>query len=988
MDLRWSLLGLVAFALFVKLTRSKDRPASPNNKNNKDLSKPQFGASSSSSSSSSSPSSSSSTHSFTHDVFLSFRGPDTRNNFTGHLYRNLVQEGITTFIDNDLTRGEDITKELLNVIEGSRISIVVFSAKYASSKWCLDELVKIFQCKKSKQQIVYPVFYKVDPSDIRHQKGQVGDAIAHLSKHKDNLKKVKSWKAALTQAATLYGWHILDGGHEANFIDAIVKEISTKIMRFNPLDVAPYPVGLESRVEDILKLLNVREHNPHMIGIWGIGGIGKTTLAKAVYNSISNEFEHSCFLANVREESFSHEGLVKLQNNLLSKIIERDPPKVNNVDEGIIVLKQKLSQKRVLLILDDVDHLNQLKKLAGGCDWFGPRSRTIITTRDMNCLRAHKVNSIYEVKELNDQAALALFNFNAFKGNKRMDDFFELATEVICYAKGVPLVLEILGSDLCSKNKAEWKDALEYYSRYPNQEIQQTLKRSYESLEDRMKEVFLHIACFFKGYKESYVIDVLQSCDLNPVYSLKVLMEKALIKIAKDNSIWMHDLLEDMGKEIVRQESPNETGQRSKLWLYEDVCEVLEKNTGTDRIKGIVLRGVYSRKIRLNGRSFANLKNLQIFIVDHGRPCGDGMDYLPNQLRVLDWDDCSLRLDMLHMRMSGPWVLDWNDCSLQLGIRRGDGVDYIPNQLRAFDWNDCSLQLDIRRMSMGGPYKTPLIKGFKNIGYFKSIKLSRCDGLTTIPDFSGLTSLEYLELFYCRDLVEVHPSVGVLRKLVNLELTHCEKLQIFQERINLKSLETLHLSRCYQLKFFPEIEGDMKSLNRLHLSYTDIKELPCSVGNLTGLKSLSLNSCHNLTDIPSSIFYGLQRLEDLDLRLCSKLVTFPTKLESLPPPVFSTNLTRLQVHLDHCWRLEEISEFPREIDGLYVTDCLSLQRISKLSKILEGKDSKMFGRLDLTDCRRLCNNLARGIDGTKELRREERILLSNNMLIAAKELLL
>ncbi|KAM5574719.1 disease resistance protein RUN1-like [Rosa sericea] len=849
--------------------------------------------------SSSSSSSSSSTHSLTHDVFLSFRGADTRNNFTGHLYSNLDNKGIKTFIDNDLTRGEDITEGLLEVIEGSRISIVVFSAKYASSKWCLDELVKIFQCKESKQQIVYPIFYKVDPSEIRYQKGQVGDGIAHLSKYEDNLTKVGSWKAALTQAATLSGWHISDGGHEANVIDEIVKVISTKIMKCTLLDVATHPVGIESRVEDILKLLNVEQGDPHMVGIWGIGGIGKTTLAKAVYNSISHKFEHSCFLKIVKEKS--HGGLVELQNNFLSKIIERNPPIVTNVDEGITVLKQNLRQKRVLLVLDDVDSLDQLKKLAGRCDWFGPRSRIIITTRDTNCLSAHEVNSIYEVKELNHQEASKLFNFNAFKRNICLDDFFELANEVIRYAKGIPLVLEVLGADLCSKeDKDEWKEALEYYKRYPNQEIQKTLQRSYEALPDRIKEVFLHIACFFKGDKQSYVIHALQSCDLYPKIALKVLVEKALIKIEEDNSIWMHDHLEDMGKEIVRQEFPDEKGKRSRLWLYEDVCEVLEENKGTDKIKGIVLRCVYPQKICLNGGSFTNLKNLQIFIVRRGMLYGEGVDYLPNHLRVLH---------LISLR------------SLQLV----EGLN------------------------------------LKDMRYLKSIELSDFYGITRIPELSGLTSLEYLELSYCNSLVEVHPSVGRLDKLVILKLTHCEKLQMFQERINLKSLETLDLSGCRRFKFFPEIDGDMKSLKYLDLRETNIKELPCSVGNLTGLKFLSLYRCPNLTNVPSSIFYGLQRLERLDLSGCSNLVTFPAKSESLPPPpVFSTTLTRLRVDLDYCERLEEISEFPREI-ACRLKRCRSLERISYLSKILESKDSKMFGRLDLTSCRRLCDSLARGV---------------------------
>ncbi|PRQ23342.1 putative P-loop containing nucleoside triphosphate hydrolase, leucine-rich repeat domain, L [Rosa chinensis] len=711
-------------------------------------------------------------------------------------------------------------------------------------------------------------------------------------------------------------------------------------MKCTPLNVATYPVGIKSRVEDILEYLNIGQDNPHMVGIWGIGGIGKSTLAKAVYNSISHEFEHSCFLSIVKEPSFSDGGLVQPQNDFLSKI-ERNPLKVTNVDEGIIVLKQKLSQKRVLLVLDNVNHLDQLRALAGGCDWFGPSSRIIITTRDTNLLNAHGVDfdSIYEVKELNHQDALKLFNLNAFKSDICPNDFFALAIEVIHYAKGIPLVLEVLGSNLCGKDKDEWEAAVAYYKRYPNRDIQRTLQRSYDGLEDRIKEVFLHIACFFKGDEESYVIDVLQSCDMNPKHALGVLVEKALIKIEKNNSIWrhkensigMHDLLEDMGKEIVRQESPNEKGQRSRLWLYDDVRYVLEQNTGTEKIKGIMVRRGYSHPITLNAGSFTNLKNLQIFKVVDLTFRGDGVDYLPDKLRVLHLMTCSLR--------SLPTNFNLRELSMP---------------------------------SMGGPCTTPLVnEGLKNLRYLKSLKLSGCDGLTRIPDLSGLTSLQYLELSWCRDLVEVHPSVGRLDKLVYLELTHCEKLQMFQERINLKSLETLVLSDCPNLKFFPEIAGDMKSLNRLDLTDIAIKELPCSVGNLTGLKSLSLYMCPNLTDIPSSIFYGLQRLEVLDLWYCDNLVTFPTKSESLPPPpVFSTNLPRLQVHLSGCFRLEEISEFPREIDSLIVRWCGSLERISKLSKILEGKDSKMFGRLALTDCRTLCDNLARGVVPEVEVDKE------------------
>ena len=130
-----------------------------------------------------------SSSSFTHqpkkfDVFLSFKGEDTRLGFTGQLYNVLCQQGINTFIDDNLQRGEQISTSLLQIIESSRISIIVFSENYASSTWCLDELAKIVECKNN-DQLVRPVFYNVSPSEVRNQKGKYGKA---LSKHEKKIK--------------------------------------------------------------------------------------------------------------------------------------------------------------------------------------------------------------------------------------------------------------------------------------------------------------------------------------------------------------------------------------------------------------------------------------------------------------------------------------------------------------------------------------------------------------------------------------------------------------------------------------------------------------------------------------------------------------------------------------------------------------------------------------------------------------------------------
>ena len=151
---------------------------------------------------------SSSTRQWDYDVFLSFRGEDTRNGFTGYLYKDLCDKGIKTFIDNDLQRGEEISRELLKAIRSSRISIIIFSQNYAFSAWCLDELVEILNCKK-KGQLVLPVFYKVNPFEVRKQEGDF--EVAKIEKFKNKKEKVKTWNAALTEAANLSGWHYEDG---------------------------------------------------------------------------------------------------------------------------------------------------------------------------------------------------------------------------------------------------------------------------------------------------------------------------------------------------------------------------------------------------------------------------------------------------------------------------------------------------------------------------------------------------------------------------------------------------------------------------------------------------------------------------------------------------------------------------------------------------------------------------------------------------------
>ncbi|KAM5582391.1 hypothetical protein ABKV19_002685 [Rosa sericea] len=672
--------------------------------------------------------------------------------------------------------------------------------------------------------------------------------------------------------------------HESKFIDKIVEEISQQVLKFTYLNGDKYLVGIESRLKHMEELLCVGESDVRMIGIWGIGGLGKTTIAKSVYNKISHKFEGSCFLENVRERSLKNGGLKKLQKFLLSETLGLRDLEVNSLDEGSIMIKERLSHRRVFLVLDDVNDLDQLKSLVGKSNWFGSGSRIIITTRDKHLL--HDVNHIYQVEKLSHSEALELFNFNAFKGKGQMGDYVELIDKVICYAEGLPLVVEVMGSYLRGRSTDTWKDALESCKRDPK--FQRLLKLSYDALEPSMKEVFLHIACFFKGKNKNYVMDILEGCDLRPKHSIEVLIEKALISITEANGVWMHDVLEEMGKEIVCQES-SEPGERSRLWLYEDVYHVFVHNTGTSKVKGIMVpNGVPDHQIPLNKKSFLKLNGLQILIICGDVFYGDHVDYLPNDLSLLNWKDCPLQYFPadFYPRKLAVLKMDFSEISSPWSVLKGGFLRQMPRI--------CT---------------SPLGKRLQNMHNLKSVDLGNCNGVTTFSYLSRLPNLEELKI---RDNKKV------------------KKFAIVEE---------------------------MKSLKRLSLSSTAIRELPSStIRCLINLEELTLSYCHKLKHVPCSIF-ELQHLELLDLSYCKKLVTFPTKSE------FSTGSTSLQdkhyaplsVHLFGCEHLVEIAEIPREV-YLSVSHCYRLQKISKLSNMLEGKESKLTPFMDLHNCYELSGN--------------------------------
>jgi len=352
--------------------------------------------------------------------------------------------------------------------------------------------------------------------------------------------------------------------------------------KINParLHVADYPVGLGPQVLEVRKLLNVESGDGfHMIGIHGMGGVGKTTLALAVYNLIADCFDGSCFVQNVREKSKKH-GLEHFQSILLSNLLGAKDINLTSEHQGISMIQQRLQQKKVLLILDDVDRCEQLQALTGSPAWFGPGSRVIITTRDTQPLASHQVTGTYEVKTLNAKDALQLLTWKAFKTEQVDPSYTEVLNDVVSYASGLPLVLEVIGSNLFAKSVEEWKSAINQYKRIPNNRILDILKVSFDGLEEEEKCVFLDIACCFEGYELTEVEVMLRALyDDCMKYHIGVLVQKSLIKINYSGIIVMHDLIGDMGKQIDHRKSSKKPGKGRRLWLPKDIIQVLMDNT-------------------------------------------------------------------------------------------------------------------------------------------------------------------------------------------------------------------------------------------------------------------------------------------------------------------------------------------------------------------------------------------------------------------------
>ncbi|XP_018727158.2 disease resistance protein RPV1 [Eucalyptus grandis] len=904
-----------------------------------------------------------------YEVFLSFRGSDTRLTITDSLYAAMIRARICVFKDDEELRvGEEIRGELLRAISNSKIYIPIFSKNYASSKWCLRELTYMVECKKRDGKVILPIFYGVDASNLKLRTGSYGKALRkHERQSGENM--AKRWEEALREIAGVKGWNLKDHGQD-KLIALVLEEVLNKL-RSTQGNWCDGLVGIHDQMEAVMELLGLGTSGVRFVVIHGMGGIGKTTLAKTIFKRISSQFQCSIFLSDIRVNN-----TLSLQMKLLCDILHTQHPKVIDADEGRDMIKKGLGDKKVILVLDDIDKRDRLMKLAGNSSWFGPGSRIIITTRNTYFLApqtdtlddniiplGHRDFFFYEMKEMQFHHALQLFSMHSFEKDSPPHDYINISREIVRITGGLPLALEVIGSLLHSKGMKTWKDMANKLKKVPNEDVQKKLLISYEELEYEQRQIFLDIACHCIGEERIPTYYMWKACQFFPKTGLDVLIHLSLIKVIKDDRLWMHDQLRDLGREIVRQESFIAPGKRSRLWCPTIALDVVQNNLGTDNIVALKITRLADRHNFTSGE-FSRLPSLRFLELNGGNFVGDFKNLLSN-LTWLSWHHCPSKLhaDNLCLRklailklLKSDLTEDWNGwgaCMVNdnLKVIYLASCNYLKRtpdfskciKLKKLVLKNCTRLEEIdnsinqlgrlKYLEIDGKDHLPQRNIFPavrllpdSIGGLKSLlmlKVENQDGVRKLPPSIGeLLGLKHLSLSGCCNLRELSDSIGELRSLLRLKLEYTGVSALPDSIGRLESLLELDVSNTPIVELPPSI-GNLRRLQLMILSSSKIRELPKSIGTLENLEELRANECDNFKGkIPNEIA-RLSQLKALNLSW--------TKVSRLPMTINRLFNLR-QLNLSHCMGLQLLPNLPTSLTYLNIRSS-SLQAVPDLSNL-------------------------------------------------------
>ncbi|KAF8019299.1 hypothetical protein BT93_G0087 [Corymbia citriodora subsp. variegata] len=831
-----------------------------------------------------------------YEVFLSFRGGDVHKGFIQFLYRGLVDSGIDTFIDYDgIEFGEKIMPKILQVIRHTDICIPVFSDDFASSKSCLKEVAEMVEFNRT----IMPIFYDVSPSVVGEQKGNYQKSFCTHAALGVMSATIDTWKKAL---------------HNYALIDEVVSKVR-QLLRKDDLYVPANLVGMDSPVQEVMQKLDVRYENGEVIKgqiltgkrvveISGLPGIGKSTLATVVYNKIHHLFEGKSFLKDIHEE-VEQRRLLSLQEYLISCLLKKTyTPK--SPAEGTEFIQRKFRDKRVLIILDDVSDFKQINSLAGDPSWFDQGSRIIVISMRstlvnkfsqarVTCRSSSIVNSCddfviaeYKLNQMNDDHAFQLF-CNCALIDETQVEFSSLARDIIFAAGGIPLVIEVVGLHLRGEDLDLWNEALCKLKEEP-----------YDKKNEKAKEIFLDIACFFEGKDKTIPSYMWKACKYYPYRGIDELHNMSLVKTGENNELCMNNQLKVLGREIVKEKYPSKPFKWRRLWNPEDIEPLFnrEKDAAVEALSATFDKS-YSFPKRRFASNWSNLRYLKMNRAIKGSKQNATSSRkgssLPS-LKWLEWQGCNNISTLLALDLSNLVILDlsWStsrswQCwrrimkkakNLKVLILRGccwlaeSPVSHAP--VERLNLEHCSISgvgrsisklenlvsLNIRFCS----FVQELPKG---IGSLKVLKELYIDGTSIKAIDFPAGSYGKLEILSACKISSLSNSIGNLKSLSYLALDESELSELPDSIRSLNNLQTLSLRSCRRLRVLPDSIGHLGELQVMDLSDTLIYELPSSVKDLRNLKVLKMHHTF-LREFPGGIM-NLERLGEIDFSDCVNL---------------------------------------------------------------------------------------------------------------------
>lgn len=319
------------------------------------------------------------------------------------------------------------------------------------------------------------------------------------------------------------------------------------------------------KLQEKLGMHGVVSKETRIIGVLGMAGIGKTTIAHKLFEEGKNKFHRRMFFDDIDKTS-KEEGLTELRVRLLRKLLKKTDKTITEETTHESV-ETELLDSNVFLVLDNVSNKKQLEHLLGNRRWISQGSKVVIVTSDKSLVE-DVVSDTYVVPGLNEKEGLECFCYHAFGDHKVHEgSLMKQSREFVDYARGNPLALKVLGPELRGRDKAHWESKLLQLAQSPSN----VLNVSYDGLSQQQKEAFLDVTCFFRSENHRFVTALVDSEPDKGSSEIRDLADKFLIDIT-GGRVEMHNLLYTLGKKLASK-------QQKRLRNHHEIIRALKKKT-------------------------------------------------------------------------------------------------------------------------------------------------------------------------------------------------------------------------------------------------------------------------------------------------------------------------------------------------------------------------------------------------------------------------